>query len=547
MTEKYNYANKIIKIFGFQNIVDYTNILSYTKLKNNTQYVCNAVNETMEEFKKLFNLKKFDLARINYNFTTISQIYSFLKKLLTELSIPFETFKKKQQTFLRLIQTNNLYIDNIINMAENGTKTNFDFQQFIEKVYETQPNIKITELNNEVKLSKIVKTYGKKPITKEILFTNNLLLNDINNIFDCITEIDIKPHNQDDDFKNYIVKIDSPQDKNIQIFKKSIEKNNKNCLIDNILLPISLTTLTQLVLNLYKKIPSEKTVIFIAKITGIKFKSILPKTLFDDKIHIDLLNTTNQYLENYKFYLSKGCINYEYNYDKFVQNNKKKYINGESESNEPNELEYYKKNNKITEKIINLYNENILIIKIDNDTQNLKTINNNNNINIKNDMLRYLVFLGSNTDNFTKLNLGTNILSNKIKKENFGIEYNSTAWLKTNFSIINNNNVILYYSLSNNNDLITKIKILNNFTNDYNVKLTINYHDKNIYEKNFSINETLNFEFDKPITLVNKSSNIFLTIEIPIKYYDKWLHVNYEYSSVILDTKIRLLVSQLEN
>ena len=78
--EQYKYANNIIRIFGFQNIIDYTTVVSYTVLKNNNQNICKNVNEMMIEFKKLFNLKKFDLARINYDFKTIIQVYSFFKK-----------------------------------------------------------------------------------------------------------------------------------------------------------------------------------------------------------------------------------------------------------------------------------------------------------------------------------------------------------------------------------------------------------------------------------------------------------------------------------
>jgi hypothetical protein len=558
ITKKYKYANKIVIIFGFKNIMDYSSVLSYSDLKKNTSQICNAINETMDEFKKLFNLKKFDLARINYCFSTITQIYSFLKKLLTELSIPFESFKKKQQTYMRLIQNNILYINNIMNMTDNGTTTNFQSEK-LEKIKETlkeegQELLKNTtsqaiQAVKEIKLTEIIKTYGKKPKTKEFLFVDYISLFYLRDYFDCITELDIKLFSQNDypetynvDMRLKISHLPLPlTDTTVSIYKKTINKN-ENCLINNTLLPIHTTNINSFILNCEYNSNAK----FLVKITGIKFKSILPKTIFENKIHIDILNKTEKELENLNLYSLWGVLSFENDNSKLQPPNITMITKNHDEEQE---LQTYKNNNKITERIVNLCNENVLIIKIDNEiiinNENNDEINKNNDeiFETQSNVLRYFVFLSTNIDRLINLGFGTDIKSKKIDKENFGLEYNFKNKLKNNFSIINNNNITMYYRLNKIGDLIDKIKILNKFTNIYNIKITINYDNINICEKHFFTNEILNFEFEKPIPTINKHfKDFFLTVEIPIQYFDEWKVIDLISSNIYLDMKMRLLL-----
>lgn len=114
----YDYANNIIKYFGFKNLSDFSVQVNYDELKKNQDMICTNINKTMKVFSKLFDLKKFDLARLDYKLKTVDHALSFLKKVLEYLYIPYDMQRIKKHTYLRLIQPNNIYIDYIKRMSE---------------------------------------------------------------------------------------------------------------------------------------------------------------------------------------------------------------------------------------------------------------------------------------------------------------------------------------------------------------------------------------------------------------------------------------------
>jgi len=116
----FEYANSIIKIFGYDNLADYSTQISYSDIVANTAQICIEINKTMPTFKKLFDLKKFDLKRINYTLATSDQVFSFLKKLLSVLFIPFDVVRLKGKIWLRLVDQKNIYYRFIRKMADLG-------------------------------------------------------------------------------------------------------------------------------------------------------------------------------------------------------------------------------------------------------------------------------------------------------------------------------------------------------------------------------------------------------------------------------------------
>jgi hypothetical protein len=78
---QYDYANNVVKIFGFKNLADYDNRICITELKKNQNEICQQINQNMDTFKKLFVLKKFDLARLDYQLKTFNHAFTFIKKL----------------------------------------------------------------------------------------------------------------------------------------------------------------------------------------------------------------------------------------------------------------------------------------------------------------------------------------------------------------------------------------------------------------------------------------------------------------------------------
>lgn len=537
--EQYKYANNIIIIFGFQNITDYTTVVSYTNLKNNTQKICENVNNTMLEFKKLFNLKKFDLARINYNFKTINQVYSFFKKLLNELSIPYEIYKQKQQNYLRLIQTNILYINNIMNMADIGHLSN-PINFMLGSLDSNDSNLNIANISNNVsqikihKLSEIVEKYGKKPVIKEFLFMDTFNLSSLNYIFDCITEIDIDVYDKNVNNGNntkllYAVRL-SWMEKEI-FYEKTVNLQN-NCLIDKTLIPIYFCKYQAF----YLSCKHATNTLFKVKITGFKFKSTIPLHYHNDKILIDIFNTTKT--EKNELFACQGMLGFKYS--TATINEVIEDINKEEMSDYFNKdnyycknLNYYKKNNKISERLLKICDNDVLITTINNSVDDIKNVVNKHYID-----LLYFTILGKYAE------YNCSFLSENITTKNCGLEVNVFCNLsKYDYSIINNNTIKLMYTIDRRADLMTKIIINNNFTKCYDMKININFDNNDIYESIMSTLKLSPIIFDEPIKLINKlCKNIYLTIEIPIEHINEWSFLTYELTHVYLPNNIRSIL-----
>jgi hypothetical protein len=115
----YNYANKFVKILGFDDLADYGRQVGYTVLKESQDAVCIALNKTLDVFKALFPQDGFNLRKIHYKFENIDQVLGFFKKVMTYLGIPHETIRVRGAFYLRLIpQKTSLYNEYIYRMQE---------------------------------------------------------------------------------------------------------------------------------------------------------------------------------------------------------------------------------------------------------------------------------------------------------------------------------------------------------------------------------------------------------------------------------------------
>jgi hypothetical protein len=538
--EQYKYANNIIIIFGFQNITDYTTVVSYTHLKNNTKKICENVNGTMLEFKKLFNLKKFDLARIDYNFTTLNQVYSFFKKLLSELSIPYEIYKQKQQNYLRLIQTNILYINNIMNMSDIGNPIN-SRQFLLGSPNSNDCDLNIANISNNMsqikihKLSEIVEKYGKKPITKEFLSTDTFNLSKLDYIFDCITEIDIDVYDKNLNNENntkLLYSVTLSWFVNEIFYEKTVNLQN-NCLIDKTLIPIYFCKYQ----HFYLSCKHATNTLFKVKITGLKFKSTIPLYYHNDKILVDVFNTTKT--EKNELFTSHGMLGFKYStatVNEVIEDIKKEemtdYFN--KDNYYCKNLNYYKKNNKISERMLKICDNDVLITTINNTIDDITNVVNKYYID-----LLYFNILSKYAEH------NRSFLSENTITKNYGLEVNVFCnSSKYDYSMINNNLIKLVYTIDRQADLMTKIIINNNFTKCYDMKININFDNNNIYENNISTSKLLPIIFDEPIKLINKlCKNIYLTIEIPIEHINEWSFLTYELTHIYLPNNIRSILA----
>lgn len=112
---------KLLPIYGFKNIIDYTYIICISNMEN-LKLDLDKLNGLIEEFRKVFHSKNFSLHKTQYKILTKSQAVCLLKTCLEITSIPHDVSLKKNQKYLRLISKNNIlekYI-NTLKMTENG-------------------------------------------------------------------------------------------------------------------------------------------------------------------------------------------------------------------------------------------------------------------------------------------------------------------------------------------------------------------------------------------------------------------------------------------
>ncbi len=115
----YNYANKFVKILGFDDLADYGRQVGYTVLKESQDLICVSLNKTLDVFKALFPQDGFNLRKIHYKFENIDQVLGFFKKVMVYLGIPHETIRVRGAFYLRLIpQKTSLYNEYIYRMQE---------------------------------------------------------------------------------------------------------------------------------------------------------------------------------------------------------------------------------------------------------------------------------------------------------------------------------------------------------------------------------------------------------------------------------------------
>jgi|SaaInlStandDraft_4_1057021.scaffolds.fasta_scaffold14118_2 hypothetical protein len=176
----YDYANNITKLLGFDNLIDYAKTVKYADLDQ--EIVCTEFTKTVEEFKILFPLTKFDLRKHNYIFSTIDQATGFWKKILLYLDIPMEKVRVSGKACFRLLPLNNKkYIDYINKMSEN-------------------PQNSIMSENDDIstytKFSTILEKYSKNTITESYIVPTTFLTDFFTRFF-YFTNIKIAVYNED--------------------------------------------------------------------------------------------------------------------------------------------------------------------------------------------------------------------------------------------------------------------------------------------------------------------------------------------------------------
>lgn len=107
----------LLPLFGITNVVDFTGFIDTSKLNIDL----NKLNENLQEFRKVFPVKNFNLHKTNYQIISQDQAFNVLKKCLDITNVQYELNKSG----LRLIPVNNIlkrYIKNTYKMSSERTK-----------------------------------------------------------------------------------------------------------------------------------------------------------------------------------------------------------------------------------------------------------------------------------------------------------------------------------------------------------------------------------------------------------------------------------------
>lgn len=160
----FDYANEIIKILGFKSMCDFESELCYSSLKENQQFICDRVTETMDTFKTLFPLNEFDLRKIKYKFENIDQVIGFFKKLAYFLSIPYETTRNSNNVLLRLSRSKNHLYNIYIEEMEKR-----EIPQYTPVKKEESRILNMVTIKESVKSSEVLKYKKVKSVEQEFI------------------------------------------------------------------------------------------------------------------------------------------------------------------------------------------------------------------------------------------------------------------------------------------------------------------------------------------------------------------------------------------
>ncbi len=539
----YDYTNQIVQIFGFSSLADFTSELSYEYVKKNSNTICSQINNTFDRFKELFVVKDFDLARLDYKLVTAEQAYSFLKKLLDHVIIPYDTFRIKGTICLRLIPPNKLYID------------------YIEKMSEIVQNLnQNTELSQTETIvwSEAIKQYGTKPFEKEYVFGSKFTLNNLEDDFDCIDKITFGLYEETD--KEKTLEIAGKH----AIMIKIVDKINMKVdlkyqsVYDLFNLPIKLLFNHQVEIDIFP-ISGEKElwnnfrknpVMFKIILSGCKFKQSMPKYINHSKIYLDEL--TKDFGIN-KYYISEGYVISESKVvDKLNSNTKENTSNTKNTDDihlldDPmmgpivKHIKHMINEGKITEYQKYIYGKNIKITSFDNNKEDdIEFIELNlNRLNFNSHAPVYmLVLLSAKLKKYGYSFLSRKILDENEQREIFdcAVEFNQEIQMLMSYSEIKSDNTLeIVYELPTYFDAISTIVLPKK-----NYNYVFNFGHKE-YQVMAGLEKIIRFEqYGSHLNNKNYIKNI--KVSVGKENLSDWINITFKTKCLFYNSELRKLI-----
>lgn len=151
MNNELKFLNKFVTYFGFYGITDYKYILNIGDLSVLQQKkLFDNINSSIETIEKLYSLRDFNLGRCGGKITSTSVALAILKKCLQKTGIPYETYRLKGKSVMRLKSFSKLLMVYIRHMNTNSRANEVRevdksviLGHYMTKSYETVSDVKL--------------------------------------------------------------------------------------------------------------------------------------------------------------------------------------------------------------------------------------------------------------------------------------------------------------------------------------------------------------------------------------------------------------------
>ncbi len=103
--EQIKFVDELLEIYGIKGLSDYKSEVSQGDI---TDDMINKINNKMDDFKKYFQTKGFNLQRVNYKITNQSLALAFIKNCINYIGMNFDIVRSKNKTSVRLKPLNKM-------------------------------------------------------------------------------------------------------------------------------------------------------------------------------------------------------------------------------------------------------------------------------------------------------------------------------------------------------------------------------------------------------------------------------------------------------
>ena len=186
---------------------------------------------------------------------------------------------------------------------------------------------------------------------------------------------------------------------------------------------------------------------------------------------------------------------------------------------------------------MNVLDNDVWITSINNDNDNGYNDENETNKGYYSELCYFALLEKYEKYGYSFLNKET------IKRKNFGLEMNMYRRYDFNTCVVENENLIINFTLPRDQDMITKIKILNKFDKLYNFTVQIYKQNQVYYEQQMNTHNLIDIKLPEPMFSYS-CLEPKITIRIHKSKLNDWNSVFLCVSGIYVDSDMRKLASE---